>query len=132
MAGLPHKADDTTSLTIEYERGAIGSVVCASCDTSLPGLTTDKAFYGTRGSLRVWQDGPLTRLTHWTGGTSEEVCAVEKWWEAANVAVVTHLADCLLDGTEPNVSLAEARHDLEIVRAAYLSAREGRRVEIEH
>ena len=36
VAGLPHKADDTTSLTIEYERGAIGSVVCASCDTSHP------------------------------------------------------------------------------------------------
>ena len=58
VAGLPHKADDTTSLTIEYERSAIGSVVCASCDTSHPGLTPDKAFYGTQGSLRVWQDGP--------------------------------------------------------------------------
>ena len=133
VAGLPHKADDTTSLTIEYERGAIGSVVCASCDTSLPGpTTTDRAFYGTRGSLRVWQDGPLTRLTRWTGGTPEEILAVENWWEAANVAVVTHLVDCLVDGTEPNVSLAEARHDLEIVQAAYLSAREGRRVEIEN
>ena len=128
VAGLAHKADDTTSLTIEYERGAIGSVVCASCDTSLPGLTTDKAFYGTRGSLRVWQDGPLTRLTRWAGGESEEVLAVENWWEKANVAVVTHLVDCLVDGTEPNVSLAEARHDLEIVRAAYRSSNEGRRV----
>ena len=131
VAGLPHKADDTTSLTIEYERGAIGSVVCASCDTSHPGLTPDKAFYGTQGSLRVWQDGPLTRLTRWTGGVSEEIVAVENWWESANVAVVTHLVDCLLDGTEPNVSLEEARHDLEIVRAAYRSASEGRRVELE-
>ena len=128
VAGLPHKADDTTSLTIEFERGAIGSVVCASCDTSQPGLTTDKAFYGTRGSLRVWQDGPLTRLTRWMGGVPEEIVAVENWWERANVAVVTHLVDCLVDGTEPNVSLAEARHDLEIVLAAYRSAREGRRV----
>ena len=42
--------------------------------------------------------------------------------------MVTHLADCLLDGSEPVVSLEEARHDLEIVRAAYRSAREGRRV----
>ena len=131
VAGLPHKADDTTSLTIEYERGAIGSVVCASCDDSHPGLTTDKGFFGTRGSLRVWQDGPLTRLTRWAGGVAEEVLAVENWWEAANVAVVTHLVDCLVDGTEPNVSLAEARHDLEIVLAAYRSADEGRRVTIE-
>lgn len=130
VAGLPHKADDTTSLTIEYERGAIGSVVCASCDTSHPGLTPDKAFFGTRGSLRVWQDGPFTRLTRWTGGESEEILAVENWWAVANIAVVTHLVDCLVDGTEPNVSLAEARHDLEIVRAAYRSAREGRRVTI--
>ncbi len=130
VAGLPHKADDTTSLTIEYERGAIGSVVCASCDTSHPGLTPDKAFFGTRGSLRVWQDGPCTRLTRWTGGESEEILAVENWWAVANIAVVTHLVDCLVDGTEPNVSLAEARHDLEIVRAAYRSAREGRRVTI--
>ena len=130
VAGLPHKADDTTSLTIEFERGAIGSVVCASCDTSHPGLTTDKAFFGTEGSLRVWQDGPLTRLTRWTGGVPEEIVAVENWWEKANVAVVTHLVDCLLDGTEPNVSLAEARHDLEIVLTAYRSASEGRRVAI--
>ena len=131
VAGVPEKADDTTSLTIEYERDAIGSVVCASCDTSLAGLTQDKGFYGTRGSLRVFQDGPLTRLVRSVGGVSEEIVAVENWWENANLAVMNHLVDCLLDGSEPVVSLAEARHDLEIVLAAYRSANEGRRVTIE-
>lgn len=131
VADHAHKADDTTSLTIEYERGAIGSVVCASCDTSLAGMTTDKGFYGTRGSLRVSQDGPFTRLIRSAGGVSEELLTVENWWEKANVAVVTHLVDCLLDGSEPVVSLDEARHDLEIVLAGYRSANEGRRVAIE-
>lgn len=41
---------------------------------------------------------------------------------------MAHPADCLLDGSEPVASLAEARHDLEIVLAGYRSAREGRRV----
>ena len=131
VADHPHKADDTASLTIEYERGAIGSVVCANCDTSFAELTTDKSFFGTRGSLRVLQDGPLTRLIRSAGGVSEEVLTVENWWEKANVAVMTHLVDCLLDGSEPVVSLEEARHDLEIVLAGYRSANEGRRVAIE-
>ena len=131
VADHPHKADDTSSLTIEYERGAIGSVVCANCDTSLAGLTAEKSFYGTRGSLHVLQDGPIIRLVRWTGGVSEELLAVENWWEKANVAVVTHLVDCLLDGSEPVASLAEARHDLEVVLAGYRSANEGRRVTIE-
>ena len=130
VADLPHKADDTTSVTIEYERGAIGSLVCANCDTSLAELTAEKGFYGTRGSLRMFQDGPLTRLIRSAGGVSEEILTVENWWTKANVAVVTHLVDCLVDGTEPNVSLAEARHDLEVVLAAYRSANEGRRVAI--
>ena len=131
VADHPHKADDTASLTIEYERGAIGSVVCANCDTSFAELTTDKSFFGTRGSLRVLQDGPVTRLIRSAGGVSEEVLTVENWWEKANVAVMTHLVDCLLDGSEPVVSLEEARHDLEIVLAGYRSANEGRRVAIE-
>ena len=74
---------------------------------------------------------PLTRLTRWMGGVSGEVVAVENWWEAANIAVVTHLVGCLLDGAEPNVSLAEARHGLEVGLAGYRSANEGRRVTIE-
>ena len=77
------------------------------------------------------QDGPLTRLIRSAGGVSEEVLTVENWWEKANVAVMTHLVDCLLDGSEPVVSLEEARHDLEIVLAGYRSANEGRRVAIE-
>ena len=125
-----HKADDTSSLTIEYERGAIGSVVCANCDTSFPELIAEKGFYGTRGSLRVLQEGPLTRLVRSANGVSEEVVAVENWWEKANVAVMTHLVDCLLDGSEPVVSLAEARHDLEVVLAGYRAANEGRRVSL--
>ena len=128
VADHPHKADDTASLTVEYERGAIGTVVCANCDTSLAGLIAEKGFFGTRGSLRVFQQGPLIRLFRSVGGASEEVLAVENWWEKANVAVVTHLVDCLLDGSEPVASLQEARHDLEIVLAGYRSAAEGRRV----
>ena len=131
VADLPHKAEDTASLTVEYERGAIGSVVCANCDTSLPELTFGTGFYGAGGSVHVLQDGPIARLIRSTDGVSEELLTVENWWEKANVAVMTHLVDCLLDGTEPVVSLEEARHDLEIVLAAYRSSGEARRVSIE-
>lgn len=117
-------------MTVEYERGAIGSLVCANCDTSLAELTAEEGFYGTRGSLRMFLDGPLTRFIRSAGRVSEEILTVENWWTKANVAVVTQLLNCLVDGAEPNVSLAEAQHDLEIVLAAYRSANEGRRVSI--
>ena len=129
VADHPHKADDTSSLTIEYERGAIGSVVCANCDTL--------ARRPDRGEELLRHPRVAARLAgrarHPTGplgraGVSEELLAVENWWEKANVAVVTHLVDCLLDGSEPVASLAEARHDLEVVLAGYRSANEGRRV----
>ena len=128
VADHPEKAEDTASLTLEYERSGVANIVCANCDTSLAGMTWEKAFYGTHGSLHVFQRGPHTKLVRMADGAPEEIMSVEGWWEKANVSVITHLADCLLDGAEPLVSLAEARHNLEIVLAAYRSSSEGRRI----
>ena len=130
VAEHPEKADDTASLTLEHGRGAISSIVCANCDTSLAGVNWEKAFYGTAGSLHIFQRGPLTKLVMTTCGASEEISAIDNWWEAANVAAVTHLVDCLREGSEPIASLADARHDLDVMRSAYRSSAEGRRIVI--
>lgn len=127
-AAFPEKAEDTGLLTLEYENGAIASIICCNCDTSLPGMTPRREIYGTEASLRIQEVGGRTKLNIRSGGNSTEVVSVSNWWEDANIAVVTHLVDCLVDGAEPVATLEEARHDLEIVLAAYRSSREGKRI----
>ena len=130
VADHPGKADDTASVTLEHTRGALTTIVCANCDTSLPRMVWEKALFGTRGSLHMFQVGELTKLVHAADGRTRELASVPGWWESANIAAVTHLIDCLLDGTEPVASLEEARHDLEVVLAAYQASSEGRRVSL--
>ncbi len=78
----------------------------------------------------MFQVGELTKLVHAANGRTRELASVPGWWESANIAAVTHLVDCLLDETEPVASLEEARHDLEVVLAAYQASSEGRRVSL--
>ena len=130
-AEFPEKAEDTGILTIEYGNGAVASIICCNCDTSLPGMTPRKEIYGTEGSLQIHQVDGQTKLNLRADGKSSEVVSISNWWEDANLAVITHLVDCLVDGAEPVATLEEARHDLEIVLAAYRASKEGKRIVLE-
>ncbi len=130
VAEHPEKADDTAAITIEYGDGALANIVCTNVDVALGPMTWEKMFLGTEGALHVFERDGVTRLVKTIAGTSEELVRVENWWERANIDAVTHLIDCLRDGSAPNASLAEARHDLEVALAGYRSAKEGRRIDL--
>ena len=130
VADFPEKADDTSSICIEYANNSVANILCTNADTSLAESNWTKTFFGTKGSLNVFMRDGITYVVKHANGASVELVKLANWWEITNIEVVTHLVDCLLNNQEPIASLAEARHDLEIVLTAYQASTSGQRIEI--
>ncbi len=65
---------------------------------------------------------------------SPEIVDVEHntaWWDWSIDRALRHFVDCIREGVEPEVTAENARAALKTVLAAYQSAREGRRVQID-
>ena len=122
------KAEDVGIVTIEHVSGSISVIMCFNCDESLPKAWHRQEIYGTEGSLQIHEFDHTMKMNLVVGGQSDEIVSTPNWWEEGNIAVIRHLVDCLVDCAEPVASLEEARHDLEIVFAAYQSSSEGRRI----
>lgn len=128
VAEHPNKAEDIGIVTIEYAAGSIANIVSFNCDDSLPKAWHRQEIYGTEGSLQIHEIDTTLNMNLTVNGRSDEVVSVPNWWEEANITVIRHLIDCLVDGTEPVAPLSEVRHDLEIISAAYRSSNEGKRI----
>ena len=125
---IPEKAEDLATVTIEYESGGIATILSFNCDDSLPKSWHRQEVYGTKASLQIHEFDTTLKMTKSAAGESQEIIAMENWWEEANIASIRHLLDCLVDGVEPVAPLSEVRHDLEVAFAAYRSSEEGRRI----
>ncbi len=128
----PTRLEDTASLILEFENGALGTAVTGWCDGARtydfsvhgteaklvnPNLTGDLLLY--RPSSLVDEDAPLT----------EEPVDTSKW---PNIHSHQHWVDCIRAGTQPPLTnAATARHITEIMLAGLESAESGQVVAID-
>ncbi|MDY6913311.1 MAG: Gfo/Idh/MocA family oxidoreductase [Planctomycetota bacterium] len=131
------KAETTSSILITYESGATAQVF-ASFETRIPGsfaeptLEVSANLYFQNGTAHVRSGyyGPAgADQSLWYICGSDEKHVVEPTQED-KLNYQQHMLDCLLNGTEPIVTPAEARMAVAVAEAAYASARDGKAVDV--
>ncbi len=128
----PTTLEDTATLLLEFERGALGTMETSWCD---PARTGFLHVHGTRGKLTS-PGHERNALTHWTPGsyTREDVPPVPHTIDVAPYDVGNaheHWLQCIREQRQPPLSNAHtARHVTEVLLAGLEAARTGRMVEI--
>ena len=128
----PTELEDTATLLLEFESGALGTVETGWAD---PAQTRFLHVHGTRGKLASpgHSGNPLTR---WEPGsyTREDIPPVPHTVDVGPYGkgdAHQHWLDCISRGESPPLSNAQtARHVTEVLLAGLESARSGRPVEI--
>ena len=128
----PTELEDTATLLLEFESGALGTVETGWAD---PAQTRFLHVHGTRGKL-VTPGHAGNALTRWEPGsyTREDVPPVPHPIDVAPYGkgdAHQHWLDCIGRGAQPPLSNAQtARHVTEVLLAGLESARSGKPVEI--
>jgi predicted dehydrogenase len=128
----PTTLEDTATLLLEFENGALGTAETGWCD---PARTSQLRVHGTTGKLTSPGEGGAS-LTRWEPGsyTREDIPPVPHAVDLTDVRVPnahTHWVECIRSGQEPPLSHARAaRHVTEILLAGLASSRTGQAVEI--
>ncbi len=121
--------EDTAVAIVEWENGALG--VLEGTTSNYPGLNMRMEISGDDGTIVM--DG--NAITKWAiqGEEAEEVGEAEEGASADPLAInsvghVAHVEDlcrAIRENREPAITGREARHAVEIIKAIYLSSREG-------
>jgi len=133
------EVEDTALAIVRFSSGAVGMIL--SSTAACPGFPQRLEVTGTKGTVIV-EDGQIVRRAFGTGaqaadgsgGTGDDGAAPGAAADPAAVGVASHaaqIADLLAtidEGREPAVGGEAGRDALEIVCAAYTSARSGRTV----
>ncbi len=130
------EAEDTALALLRFTSGALGTIVASTA--VYPGFAQQLEITGTNGTVII-EDGDIARVDLRTagygrGGERRESAPPSAAADPALSGVASHaaqIADLLTaieQGRQPLVSAASARDALEIVLAAYDSARDGRPV----
>ena len=128
----PTELEDTATLLLEFESGALGTVETGWAD---PSQTRFLRVHGTRGKLESpgHAGNPMTR---WEPGsyTREDIPPVPSTVDVSPYGkgdAHEHWLNCIQRGAQPPVSNAQtARHVTEVLLAGLESARSGRPIEI--
>ena len=136
LSGEPIDVEDVISMSVRYGNGAIGSVHYAYAFPRAGANDGYVAFRGTDGSIKIQSNGTVT----WFGpGNRDEPHATETYsFELAKAPGYGPLASAgirdWLDAIEndrlPLANYAQLVSVLEVIDAAYASAKSGRRVEL--
>lgn len=123
------KADDTSTVTIEFKSGVLAEVVVTYAATS-DKWSEKKHIYGNSGSLHVDNDAenPLCLVRDKNDPRIIHIEHDPNWWEYSVRKEIRHFLGCIRNDREPLVSPEDARRVLETITLAYLSAREGKRI----
>lgn len=127
---VPVEADDNWHLLVELESGALASVEANNCAGAA--LAPELELRGERAALGLSLldvAAPL-RIAGEEGERSEEIASGRPGGGPDHALGIAHLAECVNDGTEPEIGIAHARHVLEVIEAARRSVAERRTVEV--
>lgn len=127
------EVEDTISATLEFRSGALGSI--AGTTASQPGVTHSVEVCGTAGSLRLEGE----RVVRWDvpgrarpeGGEGNGAAADPRATSTENHGrIVADFVTAVQTGSSPRVTGEDALLSLSVVKAAYISVRERRVVEL--
>jgi myo-inositol 2-dehydrogenase / D-chiro-inositol 1-dehydrogenase len=132
------EADDSAVLLVNFEGGALG--MAEESWTKKGGMDDRAEVHGTEGVCyaNLLQGSSLLTYSEAGYGYAVEKAASTRGWsftmfeELHNYGFpqeMRHFIECVRDGAEPLETGEDGRAVLEVVLAAYASAREGRRVE---
>ena len=134
------EAEDCTLAIVRFASGAVGTITASTA--VFPGFAQRLEISGTDGTVIIEDsaityrgfrgelpDQGMTGSSVLTGATVPAVAASAAHLEvAAHASQLADLLAALDEGREPLVTAANARATLELVRAVYASARDGRPV----
>ncbi|QDU17604.1 putative oxidoreductase YvaA [Gimesia maris] len=127
----PTKLEDTASMILEFESGALGTAQTGWCDAA---RTYEFSVHGTAGKLVSSRQAQSLRYYCPSSQVDEDAPLVEEIIDLSTYPVQNshqHWADCIRKGIQPPLSnAATARHVTEILLAALKSSRENRTVDI--
>ncbi len=127
-AGNPDKGEDTATLVVEFDSGAVMTLVGF---WAAPAWDWRKdVFTSTQVRLTVLTGADNVLLMEDAAGRREQLAAQESWFERSVSASISHVLQCVRGEVAPRVTLADALMSMETLDAAERSATEGRTVEL--
>lgn len=128
----PTQLEDTASMILEFENGAVGTAQTSWCD---PARTYEFSVHGTSGKLVSSRQAESLRYYRPSSTVNEDAPLIEEIVDLSPYPAQNshqHWADCIRKGIQPPLSnAATARHVTEILLAALKSSRENRTVDIQ-
>jgi len=126
-----NKADDNAAVTLEYDDDLLANLIISYSQENEP-WSEKKFIFGTGGNIAMISEAAVPMF--FVADNSPKMVEVEHkadWWAWSHDLALRHFVDCILENAEPIVTAEDARAALKTILAAYQSAKEGRRVEID-
>ncbi len=135
----PEKGEDTAIVLLRYKQGAMITVDLSSI--TVHPLTNRLELHGTQGSIledHAWERPVQIFSSHELAEQKGVFYSPEvehgpypKYYLISARCEDTHFAECIINGTDPEFTPAQARDAVGVTLLAYLSAKEGRAVTID-
>ena len=128
---LQEMEGEDTNLVVKFQNGAMGNLI-TSWGIPASGPQVHFAVYGTEGYLWQQAENLFLHSRRLPEGLSHHKEPAPVQVPSVNIyeAECAHFVDCILQDKQPITNGREARKDLEIVAAAYQSAKTGKAVEL--
>ena len=127
----PTRLEDTASMILEFENGALGTAQTGWCDAA---RTYEFSVHGTAGKIVSSRQAQSLQYFYPLSDVDEDLPLGEEIVNLANYPIQNshqHWAACIRQGIQPPLSNAStARHVTEILLASLKSSRENRTVDI--
>ena len=125
-----NKGDDNAAVTFEYD-DMIANLIVSYTMNNEP-WSEKKFIYGTGGDIAMISEAVVPMFyVHDSRPEMVEVEHRDDWWNWSIDLALGHFVDVILEGAEPLVTAEDARAALKSILAAYRSAGEKRRIEVE-
>lgn len=125
-----NKGDDNAAVAFEYEDMIANLIVSYTMDNEP--WSEKKFIFGTGGDIAMISEAVVPMFyVHDNAPDMVDVEHRDDWWSWSIDLALRHFVDCILEGAEPFVTAEDARAALKSILAAYRSAGEKRRIEME-
>jgi predicted dehydrogenase len=126
---LGSESEDTGVLNLRYANGHLGQIFACHASRGR-GASPILTVFGTEGCLSLEAYGGSRALILFPHNQEPEVLLANHSWQETFQREIAHFLDVVLDGVPLRATPQDARANLQVILAAYESARTGREVSI--